>query len=257
MYMKKHPKTKAIGLTLLSLLSVSKVSLATADLPDLKPVGISLDLYHQSLDLDVDSIKADSRLGLTPEMLEAFTPQLNTSNEIDFYGLRLDYQITPSFNLFGSIGKAEEKTTVDFSNVNPALSDLSLDKKGNIYSVGATYTKNFSPLIASVTLTHSLIDLDDNPHDITVSGIIPSLGYKTRIGVITGNLIYQEVDAVLSGEITAPFVGAVPIEVNASSDGEIKVVLGLQTRLANDFYLNANAGVGGHEQYQIQLNKRF
>lgn len=54
-----------------------------------------------------------------------------------------------------------------------------------------------------------------------------------------------------------PLVGAVPIEVNASSDGEIKVVLGLQTRLANDFYLNANAGVGGHEQYQIQLNKRF
>ena len=243
-------------LVLVSILSIAGTSHASSDFPSLKPTGISIDLYRQKLDLNVDNIEANIP-GVTSEMLDAFEPQLKTTNDIDVYGLRLDYQFTPSFNLFGSLGKVKEQTTVEFSDVNPALSDLSLDKQGYVYSVGAVYSKNFDPMFASVTLMHSIIDLDDNPHDITVSGLIPSLGINTRIGQLTGSLLYQEVEAVFTGDITAPFIGNVPVEVSASNDNDIQLLLGLRTRLARDLYLNASAGVNGQEHYQVQLNKRF
>ena len=254
--MNKPQLPNASALALVSILAIAGTSHASTDLPTLKPTGISIDLYRQKLDLNVDNIEA-SIPGVTPEMLDVFEPQLNTTNDIDVYSLRLDYQFTPSFNLFGSLGKVKEQTTVEFSDINPALSNLSLDKQGYVYSVGAVYSKNFAPMFASVTVMHSIIDLDDNPHDIKVSGLIPSLGINTRIGQLTGSLLYQEIEAVFTGEITAPFVGPVPVEVSASNDNDIQLLLGLRTQLARDLYLNASAGVNGQEHYQVQLNKRF
>ncbi len=254
--MNKFQLPNASGLMLVSILSVAGTSQASSDLPTLKPTGISIDFYRQTLDLNVDNIEANIP-GVTSEMLDIFKPQLKTTNDIDVYGLRLDYQLTPSFNIFGSLGKVKEQTTVEFSDINPALSDLSLDKQGYVYSVGAIYSKNFDPMVASVTVMHAVIDIDDNPHDITVSGLIPSVGINTPIGQLTGSLLYQEVDAVFAGEITAPFVGAVPVEVSASNDNDIQLLLGLRTQLARNLYLNASAGINGQAHYQAQLNKRF
>jgi hypothetical protein len=254
--MNKHLLAWPISIAFMTFLFVIQTTHAASNLPELKKTGISVDLYSQKLDLQVTDITA-SITGITPELLETFKPKLNTTNKIDVYGLRLDYQLNDAVNIFGSLGKVKEKTIVDFSNVNAALSDLELDKKGSVYSVGAVYTKHFDPLFASVTVVHSRIDLDDNPHVIKVSGLIPTLGMKTRIGVLTGSLLYQEVDAVFSGEIATPFDPAVPVEVSATNDKDIQVLVGLRTRLAKDFYLNASAGVNGQENYQIQLNRRF
>lgn len=249
--------TRSISISSIIFLSALQTSQAADDNPHvLKKTGISLDLYRQELDLKVSDIKA-SIPGVSSEQLNSFKSQLNTKNNIDVYGLRLDYQLTPSFNIFGALGKVEESTTVDFSKINPALSNLAIDQKGTVYSVGGVYVKDFDPVLVSVSAVHSRINLDDNPHDIKVSGIIPSLGIKTRIGIVTGSLLYQEIDAVFAGEITAPFVGAVPVEVSATNDNDIQVLAGLRTRLARDFYLNASAGLNGQEHYQIQLNKRF
>lgn len=254
--MNKHLVSQLISIVLTGLLFFISTIQASDELPILKKTGLSFDLYRQKLDLNVTDIKANIP-GIAPELLNTIKPQLNTINSIDVYGLRLDYQLTPSFNIFGSLGKVEERTTVDFSNVNAALSDLVLEKQGAVYSVGAIYTKRFDPMFASVSIVHSRIDLDDNPHDIKVSGLIPALGVKTRIGELTGSLLYQEVDAVFAGVITAPFVGDVPVEVSASNDNDVQVMVGLKTRLAGDFYLNASAGLNGQEHYQVQLNKRF
>lgn len=254
--MNKHLLAWPISIAFMASLFVMQTTHAAPNIPVMKKIGVSVDLYSQKLDLPVTDITANIT-GITPAMLDTFKSELSTTNKIDVYGLRLDYQLNKSVNVFGSLGKVEEKTTVDFSKVNPALSDLNLDKKGYVYSVGAVYTKHFDPLLASVTLVHSRIDLDDNPHDIKVSGLIPSLGMTTRIGVVTGSLLYQEVDAVFNGEITTPFDGVVPVEVSATNDKAVQVLLGLRTRLAKDFYLNASAGINGQENYQIQLNKRF
>lgn len=257
--MNKYLLARPVSITLMCFLSFMHTSQASNDgLPALKKMGFSLDLYRQKLDLKVTDIKINADVpGITPELIDAFKPQLNTSNNIDVYGIRLDYQLTPSFNIFGSLGKVEESTIVDFSTINAALSDLVIEQKGTVYSVGGTYTKHFDPLFASMSVVHSRIDLNDNPHDIKVSGLIPSVGIKTRMGILTGSLLYQEVDAVFAGKITAPFIGAVPVEVNATNDNDIQVLAGLRTRLARDFYLNASAGLNGQEHYQIQLNKRF
>lgn len=254
--MNKYLLAKSISIAFIIISAIQTSQASDGNPHVLKKTGISVDLYRQTLDLKVTDIKANVP-GVTPELLNTFKPQLNTSNSIDVYGLRLDYQLTPSFNIFGSLGKVEENTTVNFSNINAALSDLVIEQKGTVYSVGGVYTKNFDPLFASVRVVHSRINLDDNPHDIKVSGLIPTVGIKTRIGILTGSLLYQEVDAVFAGEITAPFVGAVPVEVSATNDNDIQVMAGLRTRLARDFYLNASAGLNGQEHYQIQLNKRF
>lgn len=254
--MNKHLLKRPVSIVLMSLFLGVPTTQASNDLPVLKKTGVSIDLYHQTLDLKVTDIKANIP-GISPELLDTFKPQLNTNNSLDVYGLRLDYQLTPFMNIFGSLGKVEENTSVDFSTINAALSDLIIEQKGTVYSVGGAYTKHFDPLFASVSVIHSRIDLDDNPHYIKVSGLIPTVGMKTRLGILTGSLLYQEVDAVFSGEITAPFVGAVPVEVSATNDNDVQVLAGLRTRLARDFYLNASAGLNGQEHYQIQLNKRF
>lgn len=254
--MNKHLFSSSISIALINVLFAMGTAQAASDLPRLKKIGISVDLYQQKLDLKVTDVKANIP-GITPELLDTFKPQLNTSNSIEVYGLRLDYQLTPTFNVFGSLGKVEEKTAVGFSNANAMLSDLALEKKGMVYSVGATYTKRFDSLFASLSAIHSRIDLDDNPHDIKVSGLIPTLGVNTRIFELTGSLLYQEVNAVFSGEITAPIIGAVPVEVSAENDNDVQVLAGLRTRLAQDFYLNLSAGLNGQEHYQVQLNKRF
>lgn len=254
--MKNYSLLKAISLVVAGLLSTSEVTHAANELPTLKPTGISLDLYRQKLDLKVTDVEANIP-GMSSEAIDALIPQLNTTNSIDVYGLRLDYQVNPSFNIFGSLGKVKEETDVSFSKANPILSDMTLDAQGMVYSVGGVYTKRFDPMFAAVTLIHSRIDLDDNPHDIKVTGLIPSVGVKTPIGILTGSLLYQEIDAVFAGEVTAPVLGALPVEVSAVNDNKIQVLAGLRTQLARDFYLNASVGLTDQENYQIQLNKRF
>lgn len=247
---------KTLGFAIAILLPSTQITHASNDLPKLKPTGISLDIYSQEIDLKVTDIEA-SIPGMSTEAVAALKSQVSTKNTIDVYGLGLDYQVTPSLNIFGSLGKARQKTDVSFSDANPILSDLSLDDKGIVYTVGGTYHKRFNSIFASVSLLHNRIDLDDNPHDIKVTSIAPAIGVKTPIGILSGSVLYQEIDAKFSGEITIPGLGSIPAEVSAVNKDGAQLLAGLHTQLARDLYLSANVNLNKNERFQVQVNKRF
>lgn len=223
--------------------------------PDMKPTGISVEWYQHELDLNVTQIQATIP-GINPADLDAIKGQLNSLNKAKVVNLRLDRQINPNFNIYGAIGKVTDTTSVGFSGLNPALSDMVLDKEGTAYTVGGTFTKNVGKVLASIQFLHSRIDFDDDA-EVTVSTAIPAIGLPTSIGVVNFSVAYQAIEADYSGTITAPVVGAIPVNVKTENADKVQALIGLNSRIAKDLYVTANVGLNGQEQVQLQINKRF
>lgn len=244
---------KAMSVALIGYLCTTG---ALASLPELKPTGISVDLFRHTLDFKVTDIDAHLP-GVTPEVLNAAKPTFGITNDTDAYGLRLDYQLHPSLNIFGELSKAEQTTHADFSSISPLLSNIELDQKGMAYSVGAHYLTHLNPVFLSMSMVHSRIDLDDNPHDIKALSIVPSVGTMTPIGVVTGSLLYQDIDMRFAGNVDIPGLGSLPVDISAKNKSGAQALVGLKTRLAKDLYLDAQANLNKHDFYQLQINQRF
>lgn len=245
------------GLTSLCFLSCLSVASAdTETFTDLKPTGVSVEWYQHELDLKVTDIKT-SLPGITSAMVDSVKGSLDTTDNVKLVNIRLDYQLRPYLNVYGSIGKITDNTSVDFSKLGLGISDLVVDSKGTAYTAGAILVGKYGKLIPALQYIHSNIDLEGNASDITLDALIPSLGVQTNYGVFDASLVYQALEAEYSGTVSAPFVGEVPLTVNAENKDNLQVMAGWHTQLAKDLYLHTNVGLNGHQQFQLMLNKRF
>ena len=243
---------------LISLLLIPFAPTVGAELylsPDSKPNGIGLEWYQHELDMKVTGLDI-SLPGLPAGLADSVKGQLKAKSEAEIINLRLDRQIRPNLNVFGAIGKVTDTTTVNFDSLATGLSDLVVDNKGTAYSAGATLTGHYGELLPSLHYTHSRIHFDNN-EKVVVNMLIPSVGVPTRMGVLSGSLVYQAMEANYAGTVNAPFIGDVPVSVNTKNNDSFQVMAGLNTKLADNLYLNANAGLNGQKQFQIQVNQRF
>ncbi|WMP19431.1 hypothetical protein [Thiothrix lacustris] len=223
---------------------------------DLKPTGVSLEWYQHELDLKVTGLDV-SLPGVSSGLVDSVKDQLDTQSDAEIINLRLDRQLSPNLNIFAAIGKVTDTTRVGFSSLAQGVSDLVVANKGVAYSAGATLTGEYGKLLPALHYTHSRIDFDDSAEEVVVNVLTPSVGIQTHAGVLSGSLVYQAVEATYSGTIDAPFVGNVPVSVNTKNKDTLQVLAGIDTRLANDLYLSAKAGLNGQKQFQLQLNRRF
>ncbi len=255
--MNVYPVSGLINTFLLSIITSFLGQLAQADpLAEFKPNGISLEWYQHELDLDITQVNT-SLPGVSAEQLNAIKGQLRTLNDVEVISLRLDRQIRPYLNIFGSIGKVTDTTRIEFSRLSPLISDMEVGNNGTAYTVGATLERHYGDLITSLQYIYSRIDLDNNSEDIVVNTVVPTLGYQTQFGTFSASLAYQAFDAVYSGTVTAPIVGDVPVEVTAENSDNFQLLAGYKTRVAKDLYINTKVGLNGQKQLYLQLNKRF
>lgn len=245
------------GLTILSLLSiVSTASAETETFSDLKPTGISVEWYQHKLDMKVTDIEINIP-GITDELLDSIKGRLKSTDDVELINLKLDYQLRPYLNVYSAVGKITDSSRVDFSGLGIGISDLVIDNEGTAYTVGAILVGQYGRVLPSLHLAHSQIDLDGNSENIVINALVPAVGWQTDYGVLNASLVYQAVDAAYSGTVTAPVIGKVPARVNAENNNDLQIMAGWLTRLDNDLYLNANIGLNGQKQFQLQINKRF
>lgn len=219
-----------------------------------KKNGVSVEWYQHELDLKITDIDFP---GMTQEQMNTLKGQLESSNEVEAINLRMDHQVNTHLNLYGSIGKITEKTKVNFSGLGMGMSDLVVDNKGTTYTIGANLTGKYHRFIPSLHYMHSRIDLNNSANIIKVHSVVPSLGMKTKYGLIKAGLIYQDIDAEYSGTISTPLVNDVPVYVSTENKDRINIMGGLNTRLSRDFYLDTQLALDGRKKIQIQINKRF
>lgn len=224
--------------------------------PESSPVGVSLEWYQHEMDLEVLGIQT-SLPGVSDEAINSLKGQLDTKNKLSLLNLRLDYQIRPYLNTYGSIGKVTDKTEMDFSSVIPGVSPMVVDDKGTVYTIGARLHGTHGQWLTAINLAHSRLYQDKNSEEVTINSIVPSIGMQTDYGVISGSLLYQDVDASYSGAIAVPFVGDIPVTIHTENEDKLQIMAGWQVPLAKNYFLDANIGLNGKKQFLLQLNKRF
>lgn len=195
--------------------------------------------------------------GVNQATLNSLRGQLETKNNLDLLNLRLDYQVRPYLNIYGSIGKITDKTEVDFSALMSGISPMEVNNGGTAYTVGARLNHQYGEWLTSLNFAHSRLDLDNNSEAVKVNSFVPSLGRKTDYGVFSGSLLYQDVEASYAGTITVPIVGAIPVTVETENKDELQIMAGWQKALAKDLFISADIGLNGKKQFHLQLNKRF
>lgn len=246
---------KLIFLCLSLCVSVPSVA-NTRDFSTPKPTGISLEWYQHELDMDVTHIYTNIP-GIPATALNNIKSRLNTSDQTSLLNLRLDHQIQPYLNVFGAVGKITNTSRVNFSGLGLGTSDLTANNEGTAYTLGATLSAQRGSWIATLKALHSTIDLDNSAGNIRVNALFPSLGVQTDHGTFSTSLIYQAIEASYYGTVDVPLLGAVPTSVDVKNNDKIQITLGWTNEVSKDLYLDANVGLNGQEQFQLQLNKRF
>ncbi|CAA6826316.1 MAG: Unknown protein [uncultured Thiotrichaceae bacterium] len=248
---------RLISLLLLAVVAIPlNISAEENPSPEFKAMGVSLEWYRHEFDLNVTQVKTTFP-GVSAAQMDAIKAQLDSFNDVEVVNLRLDRQVHPYLNIFGSIGQVANTTQVGFSRLAPGVSDMEVDNDGTAYSVGATFSRQYGKVIGSFDYIYSYINLDKNNDEIVVHSAVPSLGVLTKVGTVSLGFAYQAIEVDYSGVVTAPFVGDVPVTVATENDDDIQLLAGLHTRLAKDWYMTANVGLNGQEQLRLQFNKRF
>jgi len=254
--MHKSPIKKVLLVSLSSIVIANTVHAS----PKIKPTGLSLEWYQQSLDLDVTKVDA-SIPGVPASTLEAAKQQLSTHNTVKVLNLKLDYQLHPYLNVFAAIGQVSNVTQVDFSKLNYGLSNFVQDNSGQTYTVGATAVGQYGAWRPALHYAYSHLKLNGQDDDVVVHAVVPSIGRQTPYGEISASFLYQDIDATYSGTInaTAPVVGevSVPVHITTKNSNELHVMAGWQRKIGNDLYLKTSIGLNQHKQFQLQLNQRF
>jgi hypothetical protein len=245
-------------ITLLTLATISFpiVSAETDPYFDLKPMRIRLEVYQHELDFNVTNINA-SVPGVSSALLNSLNKQLKTRNNVTLYNLRLDRQIRPFLNVYGSIGKVSDTTKVSFSGLNLGISDMIVRNKGTAYTLGAVFSRKRGKWINSLEIVHSRIHLDGNKQEVLVNTAVPTLGLITKYGVFNLGLAYQAIKAEYDDTVNAPIVGVVPVKVSTENNDTFQVLAGFDMRLTKNTYINTKVGLNGQKQLLLQLIKRF
>lgn len=242
--------------SLFLLCNLSNAAAETTTFPEMKPTGVSVEWYQHELDLKVTDFQT-ALPGITPEVVNSVKNQLAATSNLELINVRLDHQIHPYINVYGAVGKVNDKTDVNFSVLGPGLSDMTIDSSGTAYTIGTHLSRTYGRWKPAIHYFHSRLRLDENSEDVKINALIPSIGLQTDYGVFSGSLIYQAIEATHSGTIAAPVLGDVPVTVITENNDKIQIAAGWHKQLASDWFIKADVGLNGQKQLQLQLNKRF
>lgn len=247
-----------VGIPTVALLLSAFPPVSAGDTPDFtfKPRGVSLELLTQERELDIQELNI-AVPGLDSAAASFIKNQTGATDKTQAANLRVDYQVRPYLNVFGSAGSLNDNVKVDFSSLGLGLPNLDVETHGVLYGAGFTLMGRDENLLGALTYVHHVADLDDSGRKMSADTLMPTLGIQTKAGVLSASLDWQNVDDNYAGTVSLPGIGAVPVEVSTKNHDAFAYSVGLHTRLAKDLYLSADAGLGNRQHAMLMLNQRF
>ncbi len=96
--------------------------LEAEEMPDftLKPHGVSLEVLTQEQDLEITDLKL-ALPGINDTLLSSIKSQTTAADKAQAANVRLDYQVNPHLNVFGSAGNLQSKVKINFSKLGMGL----------------------------------------------------------------------------------------------------------------------------------------
>jgi hypothetical protein len=249
------PSSLGIGALMFVMQPVGAGTTIT-DMPS-KGRGVGIELYTQNQDVRITDIAIQNPM--IAALLPANATDLVTiNNDLKMAGAKLDYQMNPHLNVFGSISQVTGEAVANLSALSGlGLSDLVFDTDGTLYNAGATVSTQQGRYVGALTYVYTHADGDSGIKDGAVNTVIPSVGVLTDLGAFNVGMIYQQADIDYAGTLVLPGLGEVATEVRGETADTLAYRVGYQTHVGNDLYLNASAGFGGWEDARLELNRRF
>lgn len=255
-----HTLTSALILSsLIPSLLISQSALANdQNRFEFKKTGIALSVYSQKQDYKLNSLSFDNP-ALAP--LAAAKDQVVVKSDVKATTLKLDHQILPNLNVFGSVVKTRGDALVKLSNIplqTGPLPDLALDVGGTIYHLGGTAIARHKDYFATLSYIYSITKLESSSEDGKANTWIPSIGKKTRLGAFSLGVIYQEAEGGLTGTFDVPQLGGpVKVTVEAENAHKLSYTAGYFVPVAKNTFFRANVEFGDREGMNLELNHRF
>jgi hypothetical protein len=223
----------------------------------LKNKGVSLTFQTQQQAFKLNTLSFD-RPALFP--LAQAKDLIVVDREVETKGVKLDYQIRPYLNTFGSVDQSRGTALIKLSQLpgrTTPLPDLKINADGTTYSVGATLLARKQDYFAALTYIHSLTDVESSSQTNPSYVVMPTLGKKTPVGAFTVGLRYQHAESSYQGTVNLPALGQVNTSLSSENANKLSYVAGFHKELGRDFYLRSHLEFGDREGGRLEIGRRF
>jgi len=225
-----------------------------------RPWGISLDFYHMKQDYGIKNL--DFSL---PGAIIDDPSKIGVKNNLDYYDFKVDVWLLPFLNVFGTVGKVDATTTVDFSGVEITglpvpiqLGELPVEYDGTVWGAGFTLVYGTESWFTSATTTFTRSSISGD-----FKSTVDSFSIQPRVGFIRNGWLgwvggmYLDVDESHSGIFELPFIGAVPFAVDLETSNKWNYAIGSAYYFSDKANMTIELGFGKREYTLVNVNYRF
>jgi hypothetical protein len=144
-----------------------------------EPWGIGLDYFTMEQDYSIKSLEF-----IVPGIGDVDPSNIEVSNKVQHFDLKLDVWLTPFLNVFGLVGRMDADTWVNLSNVViPGLpfqlGTLPVSYDGTVYGLGANFVYGTDRWFAALNNTWTNTNLNGD-----FDSSVKSFTIQPRIGLI-------------------------------------------------------------------------
>jgi hypothetical protein len=243
----------------LSVLIVSSAGVVRADshkmeahpVPDSRlpaPIGVGINVYHQSQGYDLSSL----RVNVLPGDLAALEG-IAIENDITEINVKLDYWLMPFLNVFGIVGNVDGETDVD----TELIPGLSVEYEGVVYGGGVTFAGGWEDYFITFTALLTETELDTSTSTVSAWILSPKVGMAGRYGAVWIGAMYQEVDEQHEGNIVVPIYDSVDYKVEFEQKESWNGSVGLTTGIGRNWQIDLEGGFGDRMHASVSTTYRF
>lgn len=223
-----------------------------------EPWGVGIDFYTMDQPYKIKSLQFD-----LPGVSIPDPSQLDVTNDVQHYDIKLDVWLTPFLNIFGILGHVDADTVVDLSSVPVVglpfqLGKLPVSYDGTVYGPGFTLAYGgdrwFTSLTSTWTWTSLSGDFDSSVKTFTAQPRVGLLWDKWAFWV--GGL-YIDTQEDHSGVIDLPVLGAVPFAVELEGDSKWNTAVGAGYAFSPKAMLYLELGFGDRDHTLFNFTYRF
>jgi hypothetical protein len=182
------------------------------------PWGVGFDFF--TLDQDYDIKNIDLNVPALGGDIEIDPSQVQVTNKLQHYDLKLDAWITPFLNVYGLIGRVDADTVVDLGNVVvPGLGSLPafpVSYDGTVWGLGANLIYGTERWFGALNSTWTKANLSgDYDSSVKSFAVQPRLGliFKKQWTVWAGGM-WLKTKENHNGTYNLPLPGMDPLPIN-------------------------------------------
>jgi len=224
------------------------------------PWGVGVDIFTMKQDYKIKSLDFE-----LPGVGEIDPSNIDVTNNLSNYDLKLDVWVTPFLNVFGLIGKLNADTYVDLSNVTipglpVALGRLPVSYDGTVYGAGfnLVYGTNkwFAALNNTWTNTSLSGDFDSSVSSFTIQ---PRIGIIVDQWTLWGGGMWLDTNEKHSGVINlgVPGLPSIPFDVELQTLNKWNYAVGIGRIFSPRATIMFELGFGDRTHTLFNFTYRF